>query len=484
MPTTRLLLQEPYKTLTEKEKQAQKQGKKVERKLNDRETRLYLYLILDADYKAKIKTEYVIKPEDWDFKTQQKKLIKGNEPGTPERNKKIQEFNDELNELKKDILEKYHSIIKAHPDFTFPQVAEMLKDYGKTKEIPFLQAKDKEFFAALDEFIEYLKANAAAGTVKKFNTLKLSLTEFCKSNPIYKNLAFGMIDFKFLDAYTLYLQSQKPRGRQKTRPEGFQEGLLINTVGKYIECVKTFCKWSEERKYNRNTTYKEFSNFTQANKKRKKQDHDIVTLSLSELRKFYSFDFAKAKNLSPEKQKSLERVRDLFCFSCFTGQRWSDIERFEKNQVQGDVWIFEAYKTKKITEIDLTGFAASAFDILQKYNFELPKISLTKFNLYVKEAAKAAGIDKEERIRRYVGARLIEISKPKYEFIGSHTARKTCVSILLNDYNVPITAVLEITQHSDLKTLQKYVNKDRKARREAMAQTKKIDELLTVKKAI
>ena len=112
-----------------------------------------------------------------------------------------------------------------------------------------------------------------------------------------------------------------------------------------------------------------------------------------------------------------------------------------------------------------------------KYNYELPKISLVKFNLYVKEAARIAGITEETKITRYVGSEPIVITNPKHKFIGSHSARKTCVSILLNEFNIPISHVLQITGHSDLKTLQKYVNKNDEKRREFMSKTTPVNDI-------
>lgn len=312
-------------------------------------------------------------------------------------------------------------------------------------------------------------------TLQKYGTLKNSLQAFGIENKKYANLSYSQIDHNFRSAYMLFLRNQKPRGRQKSRPETFQDGLLNDTVSKYIECLKTFCKWSEERDYNKHNTYREFLNFDKANLKRKKQGHDIVTLTLQELKEFYTYEFPK--------DSTFDHVRDLFCFGAYTGQRWSDIERLEKDQISGDVWSFIAYKTKKETQIDLIGFAAPALDILKKYDYQLPKISLTKFNLYIKQAAEGAGITTPVKIMRYVGAKEIQITKPKSEFIGSHTARKTCVSILLNNYNMNVTHVLEITGHSDLKTLQKYINKDREARRQAMSTTKSITETMKVVKA-
>ena len=382
MATTKLLLQKPYKSGT--------------KTLNPEKTRLYLFLIIDRDHMVKIKTEHVILPKEWDFKKQLKKdLLAGSI-----------EFNKSLNLLKDDALDKYHEILKKNPNITFSEISDQLKEYGKTKEIPFLNC-NKDFFEVMEEFLQYLEGEVTEGTIKKFKTLKKNLQEFCATNKKYKTLSFSSIDHSFKDAYTKYLRNQEPRGRQKTRPEGEQKGLLNDTIGKYIECLKTFCKWATERNYNHNQTYKDFTTFTKANLKRKKQDHDIVTLTLAELKKFYSHDFTS--------NPSFERVRDLFCFGAYTGQRWSDIERLHKSEIQGDIWSFVAFKTKKTTEIDLVGYAAPALNILKKYDYDLPKISLQKFNEYLKDAAKLAGIDTSVKIRRYVGEKEIEMTKPKHK---------------------------------------------------------------------
>ena len=469
MATGKFILQQPYKTGT--------------KTLNPLETRLYLFLIIDRDHIIKIKTEHKIYPEQWDFRNQQKKEIAGNLPGNPEKNEKIQKFNKELRKLKEDTETEYRNLVKQFPDLPFSQIADILKKSGKTKENPFVNT-DKDFFQVLDEFILSLEGEASPRTIQKFGTLKNSLLELGKDNKKYETLSFSTINKSFLTAFTKHLRNQKPRGRQKTRPEKEQYGLLNDTVGKYIECLKTFLKWAEEcpteeNPYNKFTAYKKFSN---SGTKREKKAEDIVTLTLSELRQFYTFDFSKAKNLKPEKQKSLERVRDLFCFGAFTGQRWSDIEQLDKSEVHGDTWSFISYKTKKHTEIYLTGYASPALDILKKYDYQLPKISLQKFNLYLKNAAEAAEINTPVTVRRYIGIKEIKVTKPKHAFLGSHCGRRTCVSILLNDFNMNIAHVKEITGHSDLDTLQKYVNSDSVARRKAMEETKSIIEPLKIKR--
>lgn len=452
MPTVKLLLASPYeKTKTGTKKPANK------------ETRIYAYLILSREEIVKIKTEHVIKPTEWDFDKQLKK----------DKLAGAIEFNRRLNKLKDEILDKYHELKEDPAQYTFEHISQLLKEFGRTKENPFI-VRQKSFFDVFDEFIEAQENRLAPRTIQKFNTLKTTLEEFTEAKPKYHLLTFSMINHTFMDDFLSHLRARKPRGRQKTRPEGEQDGLLTDTTGKYVENLKSFLKWAEDRGYNKNLIYREFRMFSSADKKRIKRKNDIVTLTAQELRDLYTHEFPLGS--------TLDRVRDLFCFGCYTGQRWGDISRFKKSDLEGDVWTFVTDKTKEEISVDLVGYAAPALDILIKHEYKLPQISLQKFNDYIKKAAEAAGINTPTTLTRYVGSKEIKITNPKYEFIGSHCARRTCVSLLLNVYNMPITAVMEITGHSDLKTLQKYINPDRAARREKMAKTTPVTEPLTVKK--
>ncbi len=452
-----------FKLLLQQKHAKDEKGKTIPGKLNPRETRIYLFIIPGGKEKTiKLKTPYVILPDEWDFTRQIKK----------EKLAGAIEFNKKLRELKDDYLNRYDKILKDHPDYSLPTISRILTDHSKTLGRP---AKgNKGFLDCLDEFIASKEGAVSKGTIAKFRTLKTSLQDFGTLNKEYKNLEFSMINIAFKNAYRKYLRNRKPAGRQKTRPEESQYGLYTDTQAKYIECLKTFLRWAEEMNYNKHSMYRSFENFESADVKKKKQKNDIVTLSLQELKQFASYKF--------EKGSTHDRVRDLFCFGCYTGQRWGDISKFDKQELHGDVWNFISDKTKEEMTIDLIGYAAPALSILEKYNFELPKISLTKFNLYVKKAMEKAGIKAPTTQSRWVGAKEVKLIKPKFEWIGSHCARRTCVSLLLNVYGVPIATVLQITGHSDLKTLQKYLNPDREARREAMNKTKAITETLTVVK--
>lgn len=434
MATGRFVLNQPYTT--------NRNGKKVS---NPSESRLYFLLILDRNHIIKCRTEYKFKGTEWDQKAQR---LKG-----PDK----EPTNERLYRLRADLTEQYHKIREEHPDFSFEAVKDEVRQYAKNKEMPGPDNKSQMFFDVLELYITYLKGSHSEGSVKKANTFKAVMKDFCKIYPEYRNISFSMIDHNFYDTYLEYLRNKEPgkkSGRQKNRPEGEFNGLLNATVGKYIESLKTFCKWAEKRNHNAYSIYKEFKTTPQVDTKnaanKDAYNLDIISLSLKEFTALYRHNFKDFPHLA--------RVRDLFCFGCFTGQRWSDVQAFNKNDIKNNVWSFRTVKTKEIIRVPLTGFSSGAIEILEKYSYQLPKISGQKFNEYIKKAADKAGITKEVEFKRYIGPREIKRIEPKCNFISSHTARRTFVSLMLNEFKMPPTIVQKITGHSNLAILQKYID--------------------------
>jgi integrase len=219
--------------------------------------------------------------------------------------------------------------------------------------------------------------------------------------------------------------------------------LLNDTIYKYISTLKVFLAWCNEQGHivHPDTFKKHKSAF------KRKTHNEIVVLTEDELNMLYEYDLSAKPNY--------ERVRDLFCFACFTGQRYSDIMRFSKSDFKDNRWTFLSSKTKKKVTVPFNGFIARGLDILKKYNYKLPQISNQKFNDYLKEVGMLVGIDEPVRIIRFNGKKEIVIEKAKYDFMSSHMGRRTMVTILLSK-GVPITLVQKITQHSDIRTLMKY----------------------------
>lgn len=126
----------------------------------------------------------------------------------------------------------------------------------------------------------------------------------------------------------------------------------------------------------------------------------------------------------------IERVRDLFVFQTYTCLRYSDLARFNTNNIvlinNTEVYICTQKKTKKNATIPLL---KPALDILDKYKGHLPIISNVKYNEYLKVVAQSSGINKP---------------------LATHWARHTGATILLNE-GVDIKIVSRICGHSSMK---------------------------------
>lgn len=454
MATANYFLQKAYVS-----KIRDKKGNKV---LSPDKTRVYLFLIHDAKHILKIKTEHSVLPKHWDFKKQE---VKHQVTSSVTVNESLEKF-------KNSILDKYNNLRNDFPKMKFDEISINVKEFAKTGTTPIYSDKDKPFIEVYDEYINERMNELSHRTIQKFETLKKALLDFEKKKN-YK-LTFDRIDLVFYDKFKSYLQSKKPVGRMKNRVESQQKGVLNATTEKYISNLKNFMKWGLERGYHTSTHFMK-TEFEAKRQLKNEPKNKIVTLKLAELTKLYNYDFSD--------DKRLEKVRDVFCFACFTGQRWSDVERFKKEDIRGNWWSFISFKTGSEINVPLVGYAAPALDILKKYDFKLPIISSQKFNKYLKEVGEIVELDRAVVIERRVGRRLVEFKDPLYEFMSSHMGRRTAVSLLLNSFHVPIHKVRDITGHSDLRTLDKYLDKDLKELERSMAETKNVaDGVLTVVK--
>jgi len=451
MANINFVLRETFKKgVSDEVKKRKKEGKRIDSLYNPNETTVLIFFGFDRTHRFKCKTDLNIKPKEWDFK---KHKMKSQVSGSLE-------FNDRIDSLRKNVTEYYNKIKNDNPEITFNQVKDKITEFVKNDQNPNFE-KGTGIFDVLDKYIERNKTKVAPRTIQKYKTLKNSIETFTTIKRKYKNLTFSQIDLNFYDDYRNYLLTEVENPKKKNENGEKEKGLLNDTVAKYIENLKNFMKWSLERGYHKNREFQK-SDFSSS----RKPKQDIVTLDFSELKDFYEHDFSC--------NKRLEQVRDLFCFAAFTGQRWADIEAFNKEDIIGDSWVFEAQKTGKETTVPFLGYVAPALDILKKYNYELPDISNQKFNDYVKEAAEVAELDRPVKIERLKGVEKIIIEKPLHQFVSMHTGRRTCVSLLLNVAKMPIPQVMEITQHTDYDTLKKYINEDKNALRNNLKETRSV----------
>jgi integrase len=347
-----------------------------------------------------------INPKYWNVKKQEVKI---GYTGSPELNQYLTEFK-----------EKIQRIIRAakidNIDATFEDIKiAILKGFDINK--------TSGFFENFDNFILLKNNELSKATINKYKYLKQHLQEYEKA--IGSKITFNSIDLLFYDKFSNYLMNQE---------------LINNTISKYITMLKTFLNWSVSRKISNNLDYREFHT--------KNDKVDIIYLSQDELNKIYELDL--------KDRPALDNARDVFCFACYTGQRFSDVSAIKREDIKDRFWHLRVTKTRDILKIPLNEYAKEILDKHKNDKKPLPSISSQKTNQHLKELRKLAGIDEPIKIVKYRGAEPIENTFPKYELVTMHTARRTFVTLSLEKGMRPET-VMEITGHKDYKTFKKYI---------------------------
>ena len=389
---------------------------------NPSPTALYLFFSPDKSCRIKYRTNYKILPKSWDF---EKERLKPSASGALE-------FNVELNNLancctREAMRKKETNQFLSKEDYK--QIVQdcIDRDNAVNSEISISHLKT--------QFLSYKSNFVKEGTLKEYRTVFKGLEDFEKHKGT--KLILREMDGKFLDQFEVFLS------RKKNTNDGDKEGLLNDTIHKYISTLKVFLKWCNDNDY---LVHPDVFK-TQKTNFKKKAYNEIIALSESEIQKLMNHDLSD--------RPSLERVRDLFCLLCYTGQRFEDLINFDPKDIKNNAWDFISVKVKKRVIVPFEGYIAPAKDILERIGYSVPKISNQKFNEYIKTVGKLAGMDEIIKITRYSGKQKLVIEKRKYDFLSSHVGRRPMVTNLLSR-NVPITLVQKLTAHSDIRTLMKY----------------------------
>ena len=191
----------------------------------------------------------------------------------------------------------------------------------------------------------------------------------------------------------------------------------------------------------------------------------VVFLTLEEVAALNGFPL-------PESKQYLSRVRDFFCFCCYTGLRYSDAVRVTWANVDEAKGVLRVTtrKDKDLVEIPLI---PQAKEIMGRYKGKLdggklvPSCSNQKTNAYIKELCRLCGLDAPVQYAEMRGSRREDFTVPKWQEIGTHCGRKTFVVQALSS-GIPAQAVMKITGHSDFNAMRPYIDIADDAKREAM----------------
>lgn len=313
---------------------------------------------------------------------------------------------------------------------------------------------EKNIFDRLDEFVvEQGAENSWSKSVyNKFKTLKKHFKAF-KSD-----LTFEYFTKDGLNEFVDYLNNVQIGGKKTKDQDTRVYGMKNSSIKRQIGFVKWFLRWATEKGYN---TEMSFQNYKP---KIKSVPTKVVFLEWEELMTVYNYPI-------PEEKEALDRVRDVFCFCCFTSLRYSDVANLRRSNVYSDHIEVTTVKTHDSLTIDLNDYSKA---ILKKYenetfpdNLALPVISNQKTNAHLKELGELCGIDEMITITYYKGNKRFDEEYPKYALMSTHTARRTFISNALM-MGIPPQVVMKWTGHSDYSAMKPYIDIADKAKADAM----------------
>jgi integrase len=347
---------------------------------------------------------------------------------------------DEIKNLKTD-LEKLRIAVNERFDKDEPAGIEITADWLQDQ-VNFYFGKSE--IVELDILTTYIqkyideapyKKNAkkelglSKGRIQNLKLFKNTVLKYEEEKLKGKSVVLKEINLKFLENYKMWM---------------FGKGYSTNYVGKNIANFRTICRDAGKNDFEISTQVKSFEGISES-----REPEDIITLNEDEQ------EAIKKAELFRE---ALINARKFLLLGCLIGQRAGDLLNITEKNIKeiGGVKIIELkqQKTGKLVAVPLL---PEALEIIKD---GLPyKISLSRFNEYIKDVCKAAGIDgpTKARIKQTKGTPHTKDIFPKWQVISSHVCRR---SFATNFYGrIPTPVLMNITAHGTERMFLSYIGK-------------------------
>ena len=236
----------------------------------------------------------------------------------------------------------------------------------------FFQAlKPKYSSGFFDIFFRFLEDGMPRWSNSTYRKVR-SLYKFLRAYEDQTNLqiSFGGMDSQFLESFVAFCS---------------QKGYKDSTTYKAVNLLVWFLNWASDQGFNVYRNYRQFYKLMQP----LQQEHSpMVALKWEELIRLKEH---------PCDTRRKERARDLFSFMCFSGLRFSELQRLRKEDINaGEVLIRKA--GRRVRRIPLNKYGREIYLLYEnKYyldNAAFPSMSIMTMNKYLKMMGKEAGLNR------------------------------------------------------------------------------------------
>lgn len=359
------------------------------RKQLNKEGKALIQIEAYLDKKRKyFSTKVYIRPGQWD---NNRKRIK-NHPNSEDLNVYLMKCIADLEKMELDFITK--DIVYSLSDISLIKLKESISG---------------------DSFLEFMKVEISRNNLKE-STLKNHLSTLHLLGNFKEDIFFSELNYAFLCDFEYYLLQQK---------------YNYNTISKHLKHIRRYLNLAIDKDLieEKNNPFRKY--------KMKSQETKRIHLTPDELGRIEKLDLGK--------DKALDKCRDMYLFSCYTGLRFSDVVRIGNDNffmIENTLWlIYSSHKTDVNVRLPLSLlFEGKAIPIYLKYCqnsgalFKVSTQTNSNINKQLKKIAKLAVIDKN---------------------ISFHSARHTNATLLLYK-GANITTVQKLLGHKNLQTTQIY----------------------------
>ncbi|CAN5915571.1 hypothetical protein BH11BAC7_BH11BAC7_26330 [soil metagenome] len=384
------------------------------------ETQCQIFLKLSTGgERFQIYTKKRIKQKLWDVEKQEVDANKIRSIGVA--------FNKWLRELRQDVLK-----LATENELAGKRTSK--KDLHDILSARFLnKPKSEEFEEQLKQFLSQHKTSAGHSlrptSLEKYQGLKKHLTRFAKHT--HRALNVKNFDKEFFQDFKDYLITEK--------------GLNDNTVSKYLKVAKPLIRYYMGKGV--------IAPYLLTDIKSHERHGEIFVLPIKTI--------LDLQNLKLE-EDHLKEVRDIFCFMCWTGQRYSDYgvlttKDITINEHGEKVWKLVTIKTQTAVTVPIIPYAQEILNRYKKSIFPIPRLTNPIMNQHLKELGQAAKLDYSVKLVAYYDGKKKEEFVPFYEVLTTHVARKSFItnSLILG---VPERVIREVSGHRSEISFRRYVN--------------------------
>lgn len=347
--------------------------------------------------KAVFSTKLSVNPDLWDSKSNRVN-------GTSRSDK---ELNRTLEDMRSSIRSHYYELERYEASVTAEKVKNSF--LGITARTESLLQLFNEY---LDECRSLEGISKSSATVQKYDRCYRRVKEFMEAKYRISDIPLVEITHKFITDLECYLRSVSLCNE--------------NTTAKFMQTFKMIILRAKNNGYIKADPF--------ANYKIRLKRVDRGYLTQEELDKLANKSFVT---------KRLEKIRDIFLFSCYTGLAYIDLKELCEDNIRtsfdGNKWIMtHRHKTKTPVNVPLLEIPRA---IIEKYKGQckdgrlLPVPSNQKTNQYLKDIADACEIDKN---------------------ITFHLARHTFATTVTLSQGVSIESVSKMLGHTNIQTTQIY----------------------------